>query len=70
MIDWITIYILFGIFFSLLVDFAYVKKEQGHIHFADLSGTMDNASRIITIILWPILFIWSIILIIKDFKNK
>lgn len=66
----ISIYLLGGVFTSLLVEMAYAYKNAKHDHFQDLDGEYNNVQRIMTIVLWPLVWISAVILIIKQRLGK
>ena len=71
MIKIIFIYISIGMLFCLMIDYAYIQKDRGNIHFQHMPESgLSNTDRIITVAIWPLGLLMAIRQIIKDFKNK
>lgn len=70
MMTLISIYIAFGLVIGLLVDSAYIRRDNGDTHFNNLTGHMTWGIRIITITLWPVVLVTAILIIAKEKRGK
>jgi hypothetical protein len=54
-VNWILLYCTIGILMCLLVDYAYMRKEQGSLRFQQMPNVeFTTADRIATMLLWPL----------------
>jgi len=66
----ISIYLAVGLVIAFLVDIAYMQRDRGVEHFSDITGDMTIGTRIITIMLWPIVLAFAIVALIKEQKRR
>lgn len=70
MVTLISIYITFGLVIGLIVDSAYIRRDNGDTQFNNLTGQMTWGMRIITISLWPLVLVTAIVLFAKERRGK
>jgi hypothetical protein len=66
MLLYISTYFLIGIVLNILIDLIFdVVERRGF----EEGGRFDNFTKLITLILWPLMLIVTIIIIIKNLRN-